>query len=715
MGRRIKLSLTLEEQMHAARMELRQSHADIARFLAPKRGIAYVGSVDKTEKERKFATLRDNMKTAYVNPRGGDGGDSPVFASVLDLPDEYETVVVRTAAQRVIGILEDCAKRGIRDIVVFSSGYSEGGEEGVKAQRELAEAARRLGVRLVGPNTNDNLFWDLPVPADFRGRPMALITQSGAGGRPVLEGRVQGAAVKRWVATGNEADLDVADFIHHFAQDDSIGAIAIYVEGFKSIPKLRAALEMANRHAKPIVALKIGATAHGAKMAATHTGHLSGAEASIGGLLRQYGVVRVRDIDQLMETANLFCKLLPDTGPRAMMYTYSGGVSTLMGEVGEGQGVPMPELAEATKERLREFLPEYVGLGNPMDNGALIMHEPTPVNRYKVMDLLAADPNIDMLVFGINTAVNRNLAGKMCADLLAWSKKNAKPIVGAWVSPMTDEQGFPDLVASGAPVFRSFTGCFAALRAFEIFRAKRERFRLRSAMVPALNKAQAEALARPGALGAKELNALFEASGVTRARQALAATPQAALEAARRIGFPVAIKLASPDFPHKTEFGLVRTGVREDEVLAASQAMLDAAQRANPAARIEGIQVQEMIGAGVEMIIGLSQDAQCGPCLTIGMGGIHAELLRDATTRPLPVDEGDVREMIGELRLAAMLDGVRGAPACDHEALVRLALAVARLGVAAGERIAGLDLNPVIVRRVGAVAVDALVLAAGKA
>ncbi len=707
------MSETLAAQMRAARAELAQSHADITRFLSPKRGIAYVGSVDKTEKERKFATLRDAMKTAYVNPRGGDGGDSPVYLSVRDLPDEYETVVVRTAATRVIGILEDCAQRGIRDIVVFSSGYSEGGAAGVRAEQELGAAARRLGVRLVGPNTNDNLFWDLPVPADFRGRPMALITQSGAGGRPVLEGRVQGAAVKRWVATGNEADLDVADFIHHFAQDDTIGAIAIYVEGFKSIPKLRAALEMANRHDKPVVALKIGATAHGAKMAATHTGHLSGAEASVGGLLRQYGVVRVRDIDQLMETANLFCKLPPGTGPRAMMYTYSGGVSTLMGEVGDAQGVPMPELADATKQALREFLPDYVGLGNPMDNGALIMHEPTPVNRYKVMDLLAGDPNIDTLVFGVNTAVNRNLAGKLCADLLAWSKTHTKPIIGAWVSPMIDEQGFPDLVASGAPVFRSFTGCFAALKAFEVYRQKRGNFRLRSAEVAPLTPAQHAALAQPGPLGAQAVAALLRDAGVPLAKEILVATPQAALEAARGIGFPVVVKLASPDFPHKTEFGMVKVGVAEQDVVAVAQAMLDAARAANADARIDGIQVQAMAGAGVEMLIGLSQDAQCGSCLTIGIGGIHAELLGDASTRPLPVDADDIREMIGELRLSALLDGVRGAPPADREALVQVALAVARLGVAAGVRIAGLDLNPVIVQRDRALAVDALVIAAG--
>lgn len=703
-------SLTPDE----ARALLAQSDRDIARILGPRSGVAFVGSARMTPGLRLQMSRYGQVPTYIVNPKGGDAGEVPVVASVLDLPDEIDLVVIKVGPKATAQVIADCGKRGIRQALVFTDGYTEVGAEGAALERELAEVARRAGVRIIGPNTNDNAFERYPEPANHRGGKIAMVTQSGANGRSVVEGVAMGASFHRWVTTGNEVDLEVADFIHHFAGLDEVAVIALYVEGFKSPEKLRVALDRAMRAGKPVVAIKMGATARGAKAAASHTGHLTGADAVVNGLFRQYGVVRVHDVDELLEYANLFSKLPLDAGSRCAMYTISGGTAALMAEHADASGLAMPENPPALREAIHQYIPRNVSALNPVDNGGVFVMVNPPETRRAVIDLIASNPDVDLVVLGMNAAYGP-LSDRMAEDILAWAPGGPKPVIGVWTSIITDTQGYRDLVASGVPFFRSFGKCMRALGARQRYLERRARYQRDDTPVGPLPEASSAALARGGILGATDAAELLGGAGIALAGETLVQTPDEAAAAAEAMGFPVVLKLMSPDIPHKTDKGLVKLGVGSaDEVRAIAADLLARGRDHAAGGTIDGILVQEQIPQGVEMIVGLTHDPQFGPALTIGAGGIHAEVLKDAATAPLPVTADDVREMISSLRLAPLLDGARGAEPADREALVRLALAAGELGRSCKGALAELDLNPVVVLPDRAVAVDALVVGAGQ-
>jgi acyl-CoA synthetase (NDP forming) len=694
----------------AAREALARNVRDIDRMLAPKRGVAFVGSANVDEAARFQWARYGDVKIVIVNPRGGQAGDVPVYRSMLEVPDEIDLAVVRCGPRPAIQVIEDCGKRGVLNALVFTDGYAETGAAGAALEQELAEAARRAGVRIIGPNTNDNAFERYPTPANHRGGSIGLITQSGANGRSVVEGVAMGASFFRWVTTGNEVDLEAADFISWYARQPEVSTIALYAEGFKSPAKLRVALEEAMLAGKPVVMIKMGATARGALAAASHTGHLAGEDKVIQGLFAQYGVTRVDDVDELLETANLFSKLPRGTGPRCAMYTISGGTASLMAEQAEMAGVETPLFGPERQDAIHAYIPKNLRVANPVDNGGVFVMRAPQAERLKVLDLIAEDPAVDIVVFGLNAAYGP-LSDRMGADVKAWAPGAAKPAVAIWTSVVTDTPGYADLVASGVPVFRSFKKGMRALAAYARWEARCAMFRPRAASPRPLTPAQTRALATTGVLGAAAAGVLLADAGVALASERLAGTPEEAACAAGEIGFPVALKLVSPAIPHKTDQGFVRLGVRDAaEARAVAKDLLQRG-RAVAGGAVDGVLVQRQLDGGVEVIVGVSTDPQFGPALTIGAGGVHAEVMGDAAVRPLPVDEADVREMIASLRIAPLLAGVRGAKPADVDALVRTALAVADLALASGGRLKELDLNPVIVRPDGAVAVDALVVA----
>jgi acyl-CoA synthetase (NDP forming) len=686
---------------------LAQSRKDIESFFSAS-GFAYVGAVDTSPFARKHNARLGRY--CYVNPKGGDAGEIPVFKTMLDVPDWVSVAVVKTSPRVVPQVIEDCAKRGVKNILLFSSGFAEIGAEGIELERQAAEAGRRAGVRMIGPNTNDNSFEVFAPPANHRGGLIGLITQSGFNGRPIVEGVHMGVGFRRWITAGNEVDLDVADFMNYFAHDEKATVIAGYVEGFKSIDKTRAALQALNDKDKPVILLKIGATEGGARMAASHTGHLAGSDAVINGLFRQHGVTRVRDLDELQETANLFAKMPAGTGPRCALYSVSGGSTTLMAETAETFGVPAPELTAETQRRLHTYLRSDLTVRNPIDNGGTFVIAAPQDKRIEVLNLIADDPNVDVIVVGITGAFGA-LSDGMAEDILAWAPTAKKPVVATWNSVVVEGKGYPALVQSGVPIFRSFRKCFQALRAFNDYQARRGTFRHRAWTVTPLTAAQEAALARPGVVETGSARALLEKAGIPLVREDLVSGAAAAAASAAKMGGLVAMKLASPDFPHKSDVGLVKLGIDPADAGRVHDELVARAKALKADARIDGVVVQEMIRGGVEMIVGLSTDPVLGPSLTIGAGGVYAELLRDVAIRPLPVDEADVRDMIGELRLGALLDGFRGSPKVDKDGLVKVALQVAALGLAAKGRLAELDLNPVIVLPERAVAVDFLAVA----
>ncbi len=694
-----------------------QARQDLEQFFYPD-GVAILGRVDRdADGEALLAEYRERYGTDrvyLVNPKGGAVGTVPVYESVVDIPDPVALAIINVGPQFCAGALEECGRKGIAYALIFTAGFSEIGPEGAALERELAAVARVQGIRVFGPNTNTNAFERMPDVPGLRGGKIGLLTQSGHNGRPVVQGSGFGVGFSRWVPTGNEVDLEAADFLEYFAYDNETAVIAGYFEGFKDPAKLRLALEAANANGKPIVALKIGSTAAGSRMASSHTGHLTGGDAVVDGLFAQHGVTRVRDLDELLETSALFAKLPAGTGPNVCLYSISGGSGTLMAEMAETVGVPTPALSEATQTSLHELIPTYLAVANPVDNGGQFLGAPQE-QRLRALELIAGDPAVDVIVVGITGALGQ-MTDNFGADLLEFAPRSAKPVVVTWNSPKTDEQGFADLVASGAPLFRTFRNCFGALRAYADYQQRAQGFRVRAPNTPpAQEQAAADAaFGAPGALGASAARTLLEAFGLPLVREELVTRGDDAAAAGGQIGWPVVMKVASPDFPHKSDAGLVRLDVASsEEASRVYDELVERAHAVDASATVEGVVVQQQVGDGIEMIVGATLDPVLGPAVLVGTGGIFAEVLDDVAVRPLPVDADDAREMIRGLRGHALLAGARGRPPADEEALVQVILGIARLCEAAKTRLVELDLNPVLVGPSGATVVDWLVVPGG--
>jgi acyl-CoA synthetase (NDP forming) len=680
------------------------------------RGVAIIGQVNRALSEAQLRALHDPRYGAgnwsLVNPKGGSIGSLAIYPSVRDVPGRIDLAVISAPPAACAGLVRECGARGVRFAVVFSSGFSEIGRAGAELEAELARAARETGVRVLGPNTNTNLLERIPDPPGRRGGRIGVVAQSGHNGRPIVQGSVLGVGFTRQIPCGNECDLDVTDFIDYFAADPETAVIAGYIEGFRDGAKLRRALSAAQAARKPVVLLKMGSTGAGSRMASSHTGHLTGSDAVVDGLFAQYGVTRVRDLDELLETAALFARLPAKSGARVALYSISGGSGTLMAESAELAGVSVPRLAPATIARLRELLPGYLTVSNPIDNGGTFITSQPPEVRQKLLDLIADDPNIDLLVVGVTGAVPP-MSDELARDLEALAARGtAKPIVVTWNSPKTDEPGFEAIVRSGWPLFRSFRNCFGAIRAWQTHRQRREGWRERAAAVPRLPAAARRVLAdASGTLPPGAGGELLRAFGLPLVREAIVTSAAEAARDAKRIGFPVALKLASPDFPHKTDLGLVELGVSSPaQARRTYETLLRRGRRADRKARIDGVQIQQMAGDGVELLVGVTRDPILGPAVTVGMGGVFTEILADVAVRPVPLDLRDAREMLASLRGAALLRGARGRPGVDLRALERLIVQLGKLAAALGDRLVELDLNPVIARPDGLVIVDQLVV-----
>ncbi len=691
-----------------------QRRDDIHRFLHPT-GVAIVGGINRAATPEATRARYDPLYGAgnwsLVSPRGGTVGDIEVYTTLADVPAPIELAVLSTPPAACAEVVAECGALGVSFALVFSSGFREVGPDGAELERQLTEAGRRHGVRIMGPNTNTDAFEEQPeIPGHRHGR-IGLVTQSGHNGRPIVEGSSLGIAFSRQVPCGNEADLDVCDFIEYYADDPDTAVVAGYIEGFRDVSRLRRALAACHERGKPVVILKIGSTAAGSRMAASHTGHLTGSDDIIDGLFCQYGVTRVRDLDELLETAALFARIPADTGPNVALYSISGGSGTLMAEQAELAGVPIPRLADDTQTKLHELIPSYLTVANPIDNGGtFVMTRPTE-ERQHVLDLVMADPSVDVLVVGITGAMG-SMSDPVCDDLAVIAERGTpKPVIVTWNSPKIDERGYPLLIGSQLPMFRSFRNCFTALARFEESRAARLGPTPAPPEVEAPSRDATRALdgAPSGPLDADRTTHLLDAYDVPLVREVLAGSAEEAAKAAADIGFPVVMKLASPDFPHKSDVGLVRLGVGDPTDVAATYAeLVSRATELDPDARVDGVMVQETIGDGVEMIVGITRDPVLGPAVLVGTGGIFTEILADVAVRPLPIDEAEARRMVAGLRGRALLDGARGRPPADVDALVEVVMRTARLGLTLGVRLAELDLNPVMVRTEGAVVVDAL-------
>ena len=702
--------------MEARMTERGAAAADLTAFFHP-RTIAVVGATDNPLHANYFllkkvvARAQHEGATVYaVNPRDGlnDIEGTPVVPSITDVPGDIDLAVLMVSKERIVEAMTQACARSPKFVIVFTAGFSETGKaDDAELERRLTGIARDAGVRMFGPNTNVNALEMFP---EHPGRKLALITQSGHQGRPIVEGVALGIGVAAWVPTGNEADLEAADFITHFVDDPDVAVIAAYIEGFRNVDRLRAAAERAAAAGKPIVLVKVGRTDEGARMAASHTGHMTGADAVHNAFFRQYGIVRVDDLDELLETAALFTRLPEPPGDGVCIYAISGGTGTHMADLSAAGGLRLPTLTDDTQSKLRELgIPDYLTVSNPVDNGAQPVRRPG-VNR-ALIEACLDDPNVDILVCPI-TGVLASMSTIVANDVVDAYRSAKKPVIVIWGSPVTDDPGYQILVDGRVPMFRSFRSCVAGIARYIAYWRFQRMFEPRALEPPHIPTGLETMLAGSGPLSEMDSSTIASHWSIPFPATALCASEDQAAAAAGRIAGPVVMKACGSKILHKSDNDLVRVGVLPDDVEAVFRALEQRARTVAGDAGYDGVLVQDAAGEGTDVIVGIKNDPQFGPCVLFGLGGIFTEVLHDVSLRVAPLSRADAEEMIRDVRGFALLDGARGRPKADIDALAELLCNVSRMAMDLRDRIAELDLNPVRVRPAGQglVALDALLV-----
>lgn len=644
----------------------RPLHADVPdldRFFRPE-SVAVIGASDAEGRPNTGITRqliawaeRVGARIHPVHPTRPSVFGLACHASVADLPEQVDLAVLLVGDP--LPVIEELAEAKVKFAVAFASGFAETGDAGAAAQARLAAAVRRSGLRLLGPNTNLNAFEKFRD--DLDGPAIALITQSGHQGRPVYTLQELGIRLSHWAPTGNEADLETSDFISYFAEQPEVGAIACYVEGLKDGRSFLLAADRAARNGVPVVAVKVGRTETGARMAASHTGKLTGADTVVDAAMRQFGVIRVDGLDELQDTAALLARARKPLADGVVVYSISGGTGAHFSDLATEAGLSLPTLSQARQDELHQWIPEYLNVANPVDNGG---HPVGDWRGRKIIDAILADPAVGVLICPI-TGPFPPMSDRLAQDLVDAAEASDKLICVIWGSPVGTEEAYRTtlLGSSRVATFRTFGNCITAVRAYlghhRFTAAYRSPFE-DAPRSPSPSYRKAQALMRPGQqLSEHAAKQLLRAYGIRVPREQLVTSAAAAVRAAGLVGYPVVMKASGPQLAHKTELGLVKIG------LTSASQIRDAYRELTDIARYEdvpldGILVCQMVERGVEMVVGVTQDDLFGPTVTVGLGGVLVEVLHDAAVRVPPFGEDQARAMLTELRGHALLEGVRG-------------------------------------------------------
>jgi acyl-CoA synthetase (NDP forming) len=684
---------------------------DLDRFFRPNR-IVVIGASDTERRPhtamwRKLRTWAEanGAEAIPVNPTRDELDGVKCYRTVMDVPGDIDLAAI--VVGDVLPAARDVIKRKVAFAVIFAAGFNEVGADGEKLQAELEDLIRSGDTHFLGPNTNLNAFE--VYDGDRPGKRLALITQSGHQGRPIYQAHEDlHVAMSHWAPTGNEADMEFADFARYFADQDDIGVVAAYIEGFKDGRTLMLAADHAAKRKVPIVAVKVGRTDEGRSMAKAHTGHLTGADEVVSSVFRQFGVTRVDGLDELLDTASMLARTRPPKGDGVCVYAISGGTGAHMADLAAAEGLRLPELAKPTQEALRQWIPDYLRVSNPVDNGG----PPSGDERgRKILDAIVADPNVDLVICPITGALP-SMANQLTTDLVDVAKTTGKPICVIWGSPTYDASAYAKtLRPAGIPIFHTFGNCVRAVKAYFDYHAFADRYRSPFAKpvtkpLPAAAEARSILGAGKGALSEHDSKQLLAAYGIPVTVEHLCTSRKEAVKAAEAIGYPVVLKVSSEKILHKSDLGLVRVGVSSDKKV---RTIYDEMMEAKGA---DGVLVSEQIEPGVETVVGIAHDDLFGPTVMFGIGGVFLEVLKDVTFRVPPFDRGEARRMVEEVQGFALLLGARGRPKADVRAVVDVIMKVQRLAVDLHDEVAELDINPLVALPKRAVALDALVVRA---
>lgn len=712
------------------------SWRDLSPLMNP-RSVAVVGASGRgasaLNREPRGNRVIRNLKTfGYggrifaVNPKYNEVMDCPCYADIAAIPEPVDCVVLAVPNRQVPDLLESAAIAGVRAAVVFSAGFAETGAEGKERQARLEALSRERGLLICGPNCYGilNVHGKAPlfastIPAGFLAGSVALVSQSGGLSTTIANALMlnRHVGLSHIVSCGNQAGATLEEYFNYLVEDENTRVIAAFVEGFKQPRKL---LEVAGKAAaknKPLIVLKGGRSEVAQRAAATHSGSLAGAAEVIDAAFRQTGIVSVRSLNELLDSVSVFsCDKFVSQyrgGRRIGVLSGSGGECTLVSDAAAQSGLEVPELTETTKAQLQEAVADFGNMNNPLD-GTGAMYDDEKIFP-RLLQALIDDPHIDIVTVNLeaNDPRPRELksGNRFAAAIEQAARSSKKPL--ACFSSIVGGPVDPDILlplrAAGVPLMEGAESATVTLRNFaeyhEFQRGRREQ----------PPQSAAVAYGEPllcGILPAATCFRLLERFGIAAVPTVLARSADDAAEAAGRIGYPVALKIESPGITHKSDVGGVALKLADaSELRRAYERMIGEVARRAPDKPIDGVVVQPMARPGIEMILGIKRDALFGPVVLCGFGGILVELLKDVAIGIPPLSSAHARDMVKRLRGHAILGGVRGKPPADVDALCNAIAGLSALALDLGDRIVGLDINPLIVlpQGEGVLAVDAVV------
>lgn len=688
-------------------------------FFSP-RSVAVIGA-SRQEGAVGHEIVKNLLKYNYpgrifpVNPKAEKILGLKCYPSILEVEEDVDLGVIAVPARIVLKVAEEAGEKGLKGLIAISAGFKEVGLEGARRERELVKICRKYGMRLLGPNCLGLINTSTPINASFAPQMpnkggIAFASQSGALCTAILDWAVrEGVGFSNLISLGNMADMDETDFMELLAEDPTTKVILIYVEGIKDGRKFLEVSPKVSR-LKPVVILKSGVSDAGAKAAASHTGSIAGSRVAYEAAFRKCGVLQVNSIKELFNLGIAFSSQSLPQGRNVSVITNAGGPSIVAADACYKYGLNMTWLSPKTVEKLRSGLPEEASWTNPID----VLGD-APAERYRfALETVLSDEFVDSIIVILTPqAMTQPLeTAKYIVALNAKFPK--KPLIAVFMGGEKIENAVNFLKDAGIPVYPSPEDAASTLagmaKYYDILNQKIEgEFPIlnvdRETVRRIIERAKRE---RRASLLSIEARQVAKSYGIPVPESELAQNVRQAVKAAQKIGYPVAMKVVSPQILHKTDIGGVKLNLKSDrDVVIAFNEIIRNANLLMPDARILGVEVQKMVPTGREMIIGMNRDVQFGPLIMFGLGGIYVNILKDVSFRLAPVSIQEASEMIAETKAYALLRGIRGEPTADINAVLDAILRVSQLSMDF-EEISEIDINPLFVyeRNKGVLALD---------
>jgi len=700
---------------------------DLSPLMRP-RSIAIVGA---SQRMGRATRVVKNLKSyGYrgrifpINPKYDEVLGLPCYPDLASTPEPADAVVVAIPAEQVPGVLTAAVDGGVRGAIVLSSGFAEAGPAGRERQAALERLAAERGLLICGPNCYGVFNIRLASAmfsadlAELRAGRVAVVSQSGGFSHAIAEHlmRQRAVGISYIVSCGNQAGVGVEDYVDFLVDDEDTAVIGVHVEGFRQPDKLRAVAARARARRKPLVVFKVGRSENARQAMLAHTGSLAGTPEIVEAVLKQSGIVQVAGLNEMIDTLALLSMGADLRRPdlRVVILSGLGGECGNLSDVAERVGFELPPLSAPTVATLRGFMPDFATPRNPLDGTGAMYEDPTLFPR--ILDTLLHDDTVDVVAFNqraqVPAAGGWAPARAYVEPLSAAMRRGTDRLVlcfSSFAGGDLDQEVVRPLAELGVPYLEGSESMLLALRNLRAYRRALEQ----PVVAPSAPASRIAVSPGPGgALPGPEAMRLLRELGIPLAETHAAKSADEAARVAESLGYPVVLKIDSPDIAHKSDVGGVRLGCASAAaVREAAGAMLDEVRRRAPAARLDGVLVQRMVSGGIEMLVGVKRDPLFGPAVVCGFGGVFVELLRDVAVRVPPLDRAEALAMLGELRGAALLRGVRGRPPADVDALADVLVRVGQLAEAYRDSLSALDINPLVVLEAGrgVVAVDWLI------